>query len=232
MLSKSQARAFFLGGTGVFTAAFLALTYDSHKQVPHQTNEDKLTPQVIAGKKIWEDNNCMGCHTLFGEGAYYAPELTLIVKQKGKPYLRLFLKDPEKMYPGERKMVNYNFTDQEIEDVISFLEWCGEVDLNGFPAKPPLGRVAAPVVTTGKSDVPKPEMFKTICAACHTVGGEGGKVGPALDNVKTKFSRDEMKAWIRDPQKIKPGTAMPQIPMTDEQLDEMVGYLMSLQSDK
>ncbi len=68
MLSKSQARAFFLGGTGLFTAAFLGLTYDSHKQVPKQTNQDKLTAEVIAGKKIWEDNNCMGCHTLFGEG--------------------------------------------------------------------------------------------------------------------------------------------------------------------
>ncbi len=70
MLSKSQASAFFLGGTGLCTAAFLALTYDSHKQVPKQTNEHNLTAQVIAGKEIWEANNCMGCHTLFGEGAY------------------------------------------------------------------------------------------------------------------------------------------------------------------
>ncbi len=231
MLSKSQARAFFLGGTGLFSAAFLALTYDSHKQVPNLTNEDKLTPEVIAGKAIWEDNNCMGCHTLFGEGAYYAPELTLIVKQKGRPYLRLFLKDPEAMYPGERKMQNYNFTDEEIDNVISFLEWCGEVDLNGFPAKPPLGRVAAPVVSTGKSDVPQPEMFKTVCTACHTVGGKGNMVGPPLDAIGNKFKREDLKAWINDPQKIKPGTAMPKIPMTDEQLNEVLDYLMSLSSE-
>ena len=232
MLSKSQARAFFLGGTGVFAAAFLALTYDSHKQVPRQTNADKLTPQAVAGKKIWEDNNCMGCHTLFGEGAYYAPELTKIVERKGKPYLRLFLKDPEKMYPGDRKMQNYNFTDKEIEDVLAFLEWCGEVDLNGFPAKPPLGRVAAPVVSTGKSDVPQPEMFKSICSACHMVGGKGNKVGPPLDAIGNKFKREDLKAWISDPQKIKPGTAMPKIPMTDEQREEILDYLMSLQSEE
>ncbi len=48
MLSKSQARAFFLGGTGVFTAAFLALTVDSMRQVPKMTNEDKLSDEVIA----------------------------------------------------------------------------------------------------------------------------------------------------------------------------------------
>jgi len=130
MLSKSQARAFFLGGTGVFSLAFLALTYDSHRQVPKQTNEENLTEQVVAGKKIWEHNNCMGCHTLFGEGAYYAPELTKVVDRRGKDWIRLFLKDPQKMFPGDRKMVNYHFNEQEIEDVIAFLEWCGEVDLN------------------------------------------------------------------------------------------------------
>lgn len=228
MLSKSQARAFFLGGTGVFTLAFLALTYDSHKQVPRLTNEQNLTPKVIAGKEIWEDNNCMGCHTLFGEGAYYAPELTKVVDRRGKEWMRLFLKDPQAMYPGERKMVQYDFTEEQIEEVIAFLEWCGEVDLNGFPADPPLGRVAAPIVTTGKTDVPTPELMKTICAACHMVGGQGGNVGPALDLVGTRMEREAMKKWIADPQKIKPGTAMPQIPMTPEQLDEIVDYLISL----
>ncbi len=31
--------------------------------------------EVVLGKKVWEDNNCIGCHTLLGEGAYFAPEL-------------------------------------------------------------------------------------------------------------------------------------------------------------
>lgn len=232
MLSKSQARAFFLGGTGVFSLAFLALTYDSHKQIPAQTREENLTDEVVAGKVIWEHNNCMGCHTLFGEGAYYAPELTKVVERRGKDWIRLFLKDPQAMFPNDRKMVQYDFTDEEIEQVIAFLEWCGNVDLNGFPADPPLGRVAAPIVTTGKSDVAQPEMFQTICAACHTIGGQGGNVGPALDQVGTKMDRDAMKEWISDPQKIKPGTAMPQIPMTPEQLDEIVDYLLSLPNDQ
>ena len=138
MLSKSQAKIFFLGGTGVFSAAFLSLTFDTHRKVPAQTHADKITPAVTRGKHIWEDNNCMGCHTLFGEGAYYAPELTKVVERRGKPWMRLFLKDPEAMYPNERKMVNYHFKDDQIDDVIAFFEWCGNVDLNGFPAKPPL----------------------------------------------------------------------------------------------
>ena len=45
------------------------------------------------------------------------------------------------------------------------------------------------------------------------------------------MNEDDLKAWISDPQKIKPGTAMPQIPMTAEQLDEMVAYLISLSAE-
>ncbi len=118
MLTKSQAKVFFLGGTFVFSAAFLALTYDTHQKVPAQTNQDRITDNVVAGKKLWERNNCMGCHTLFGEGGYYAPELTKVVARRGKPWIRIFMKDPQKMFPGERKMVQYDFTDTEIEQLI------------------------------------------------------------------------------------------------------------------
>lgn len=228
MLSKSQARAFFLGGTGVFFAAFLALTIDSMRQIPKITNSDKITESVKAGKVIWEENNCMGCHTLFGEGAYYAPELTKVVDRRGAAWLKLFLKDPEAMFPGERKMTNYHFEDKEIEDVIAFLEWCGEVDLNGFPAKPPLKEVLNPVIAAANPGVEQPAMFKTICIACHKVGGAGGVVGPPLDQIGMTKDRAALKDWIANPQKIKPGTAMPKIPMTDAQLEEVVTFLLKL----
>lgn len=229
MLSKSQAKTFFLGGTAVFTAAFLALSYDSMRQVPKLTNQDQLTPAVVRGKHIWEKNNCMGCHTLFGEGAYYAPELTKVVERRGEAWIRLFLKDPEKMFPGERKMVNYRFTEDEMTDVIAFLDWCGKVNLQGFPPKPPLAGLVKPVVSGGAvSGQPQPDLFKTICAACHAVGGLGGIVGPPLDEVRNRKNRDELLAWIADPQTIKPGTPMPKIDMTDAQRAEIVDYLLSL----
>ena len=39
------------------------------------TDESKLTPSVVAGKHVWEKHSCINCHTLLGEGAYFAPEL-------------------------------------------------------------------------------------------------------------------------------------------------------------
>ena len=240
MLSKGQARTFFLGGTIVFSAAFLGLTFDTHRHIPEQTNADKITEEVIAGKKIWENNNCMGCHTLFGEGAYYAPELTNTVARRGKPWLRAFLMDPELFYPGRRKMVQYDFEEEEIEHVIAFLEWAGEVDLNGFPADPPLRKELA---TTSDANEPVellpkpvPQIFTSgTCIGCHKVSGEGGAAGeligaPPLDGVHLRKSREELIAWISDPQKIKPGTTMPDLVpalVSDAQVLEIVDYLMS-----
>ena len=235
MLSKSQAKVFFFGGTGVFTAAFLSLTIDTHRKVPAQTRQANITAEVARGKRIWEDNNCMGCHTLFGEGAYYAPELTKAVERRGKPWLRMFLKNPEAMYPNDRKMVNYHFTDAQIEDAIAFLEWCGHVDLNGFPAKPPLAEKmkatsAMPVVTTK----PIPAIFDSMaCTGCHSIGGKGGAAGvalgaPPLDEVYKRKTKDELKMWISDPQKIKPDTKMPKLPLSPEQVTEIADFLSSL----
>lgn len=246
MLSKSQAKVFFLSGTGVFSAIFIALTIDSMKQVPKLTNEDQMTEQVVAGKKIWEKNNCMGCHTLFGEGAYYAPELTQAYKRRGPEWLKVFLKDPEAMFPGERKMVNYHFTDTEIDEVIAFLQWCGQVDLNGFPADPPLKqKVSAPAPVAASASGPAlagagsppagakpaptpPPIYQALCVACHAIGGQGGTVGPALDLAYQRKTREEMIAWLTDPGKIKPGTAMPKLPLSHDQIESLADYLTGL----
>ena len=138
MLSKNQARIFFLGGTVVTFAVFIGLSWHSlSTEVPKQTNSQNITTEVIAGKHLWESNNCMGCHTLFGEGAYYAPELTKVIERRGVEYTKVVLTAKEPWAPRGRKMVAYNFSDEEAANLIEFFKWCGEADLNGFPAKPP-----------------------------------------------------------------------------------------------
>ncbi len=42
---------------------------------------------------LWEKNNCMGCHTVMGEGAYYAPELTNVISRRGEAYVKSVLMD-------------------------------------------------------------------------------------------------------------------------------------------
>lgn len=225
MLSKSAAKAFFLGGTGLCSAVFLGLTWDTFQRIPQQTNAAGITESVTRGKHLWESNNCMGCHTLFGEGAYYAPELTRVYERRGPTFISAMLKNPEAMFPGERKMTNYHFADTDIGDLVAFFQWAGTVDLNGFPAKPTLG---APAQQQLGNRPAQPQVFAQLCIACHALGGVGGTVGPALDGVGSRRDAEYLARWLRDPPGVKPGTTMPKLPLTDAQVDEMVLFLTSL----
>ncbi len=141
MLSKKQAKVFFIGGTVLFFLIFLAMSVHSLTVgIPKNTNADKLNAEINHGKLLWEQNNCMGCHTLMGEGAYYAPELTRVFSRKGPDYIRVVLNAKDGGWgPRGRKMVEYDFTKEEVDDIISFFEWMDNTYLNGFPAEPSLG---------------------------------------------------------------------------------------------
>lgn len=46
---------------------------------------------AIDGKRVFQSFNCMGCHTLVGNGAYFAPDLTKLYGQVGPAWLEAFL---------------------------------------------------------------------------------------------------------------------------------------------
>jgi len=132
MLSKKQARAFFLGGTLVTFLIFIGLTVYSLSAAQDQSHKENITESVARGKKLWETNNCMGCHTIMGEGAYYAPELTKVIDRRGEGYIKAVLMSPISWQPNKRKMVAYNMSEEEALDMVEFFKWINNIDLNGF----------------------------------------------------------------------------------------------------
>jgi nitric oxide reductase subunit C len=138
-MNKRQSRHFAIACTGMAALAFLVLTVDSHRQFPELTNAENITPEVIHGKDVWHDNNCINCHTLFGEGAYYAPDLTKITKLRGDAYLTAYMKNPADFYDENthrRLMPRQDLSDKDIADLIAFLDWVSEVDNQGWPPRP------------------------------------------------------------------------------------------------
>jgi len=139
MLSKNQARLFFLGGTVVFFLIFLALSaHTLSSGIPKQTHSENVSEAVVQGKIIFDDNNCMGCHTIMGEGAYYAPELTKVIDRRGAPFVKAVMMSKTPWTLTGRKMVAYDFTEEQADNMVAFLTWIGQMDLNGFPPEPDL----------------------------------------------------------------------------------------------
>ncbi|SRR5690554_5955050 len=136
--TKGMARNIYYGGSLFFILVFLALAYHTEKTFPERTNDDQITEAVARGKHIWESNNCIGCHTLLGEGAYFAPELGNVFYRRGgeedfKTFLPAWMKMQPLNIPGRRKMPQFNLTDEQLDDLTAFLEWTAKINTNDWP---------------------------------------------------------------------------------------------------
>ncbi len=133
--TKAMARNIFYGGSAFFMLLFLALTFDTSTALPERDNRQNLTHTVAMGKRLWEENNCIGCHTLLGEGAYYAPELGNAYKRYGgKEGIIAFIKSrPVEGIPGRRSMPQFNFSDEELDALAEFLKYSSEINTAGWP---------------------------------------------------------------------------------------------------
>lgn len=133
--TKAMARNIFYGGSAFFILLFLALTFDTHTVLPERDNRQNLTESVAAGKLLWEVNNCVGCHSLLGEGAYFAPELANVTQRYGgKEAVKAFIASrPKDGIPGRRSMPQFNFTDEELQQLADFLEYVSGIDSADWP---------------------------------------------------------------------------------------------------
>lgn len=75
------------------------------------------------------------------------------------------------------------------------------------------------------------DMFSSKgCVGCHSIGGQGGQIGPRLDAVGDRYSAEWLYKWLKDPAAVKPGTAMPNLHLTDNERALLVFYLVTLRS--
>ncbi len=134
--TKGMARNIFYGGSLFFILLFLVLTFDTTQALPALDNSGNITPQVAHGKQLWEENNCIGCHTLLGEGAYFAPELGNVYTRFGnsKEAIKGFIMSrPKEGIPGRRSMPQFNFNDEELDAIAEFLKYSSEINAAGWP---------------------------------------------------------------------------------------------------
>jgi len=139
-ITKNMAKNIYFGGGLFAILVFAGLTLDTVHQIPKLSNDDKITESVVRGKNLWEVNNCVGCHTILGEGAYYAPELGNVFNRRGasdeatfKAYMNGWMAAQPLNEPGRRKMPQFNLTEDEVNDISDFLIWTSKVHSNEWP---------------------------------------------------------------------------------------------------
>lgn len=188
-----------------FAAALLATTPSS-----------AMPPAPGVGMGIWQANGCEGCHTLYGQGGAYAPDLTHIYTMRGGDYLREFLANPPAFHPNQRQMPHFGLTKSETDNVLAFLQWIGEQpEAQYWPPRPILvsggGTVIEPVTISAApaaSDDPVvrgQRLFSSapaICSTCHSLQADVVIVGPSLAGIAnragSRVEAQNAEAYIRN----------------------------------
>jgi nitric oxide reductase subunit C len=142
VMTKTMARNIFYGGSLFFILIFVGLSAHSHWYIRNvSTDESTLSASVVAGKHIWEKHSCVNCHSILGEGAYYAPEVGNVMARWG------VLDDPDAAFEtlkgwmdamptgieGRRQMPNFGLTDEEYRNLADFLIWTNRINTQNWP---------------------------------------------------------------------------------------------------
>ena len=93
------------------------------------------------GKRIWERHACINCHTILGEGAYFAPELGNVWVRYGgrenpeaaRDALKAWIANQPTGIEGRRQMPNFHLSDQELNDLVDFLKWTSDIKTQDWP---------------------------------------------------------------------------------------------------
>ncbi len=112
-------------------------------------SEEEAGALLHLGKLGSQAKNCMDCHTLLGNGAYYAPDLTkswldpawgpdgamqaLTGKNTKEEAIAEFLQHPDQYPTHARMMPDLGITAEEAKGLVAFLKHMSSIDTNGFP---------------------------------------------------------------------------------------------------
>ena len=104
------------------------------------------------------------------------------------------------------------------------------------------GCAKAPSVTVAGGDAQRgaSAIARYGCTGCHAIPGVTGhasNVGPPLDGIAKRTyvggvlanTPDNMVHWLRDPQGADPGTAMPNVGVTEADAKDIAAYLYTLE---
>lgn len=234
-MTGKTARLIFWLGTLSSAAIFLWMTYDFHVQTPRLTHTEKLSEEVVAGKKVWHKYNCNDCHTILGFGGYYAPDMTKAFYRLGESNIASIVQHPEVIYKNSfRKMPQLGVTETETRHLVTFLRWVGEIENRKWPPQDEKFVQAYKLREAQPQKLEKVHIVMGACGGCHTFEHQGRDVGGDFAVIANRitYDRQTLINFIINPQSVRPGVTMPPQDVSPQTAGVIADFLLSLKSTK
>lgn len=184
----------------------------------HEAADNPAAPELARGQQVFEDSGCRGCHKLGGIGGVLGPELDKVGARRSPEWLKKHFLAPASVTAGSA-MPPQKFAETNLEAIVLFM-----LSETGESARGYYGSMKVlPNTREGQ------RLFQQKgCIGCHSVGGKGGNVGPALDDVGLRRTSEWMVQHFREPQSVTPGTVMPRFGFTETEARALTDFLLHL----
>jgi len=212
-----------LGWTGL-TVAAVATTpkTDSRLAIDYSAPTDwlQLSPEEMAGIGYYRKENCASCHTL-GEpsgGAknpHVGPDLANVPVKKSAAWMIAHFKHPSAMVPGSA-MPAILLSDSQLNALAAFLLKLTPNNAEALSHAPDFAVNGALV------------FLSNNCGMCHKVNGVGMILGPPLNGLTRRRSKEWVVKHFADPAALSPGSVMPSYKFSSKEMDDLVAYLFTL----
>lgn len=206
----------------VFGAVFLgSLILSPYLEAPEsqEPRPTDATPRREEGRRLAQDFNCGACHNVGSgtepklPGNFPAPDLSHIGDKVRAEWLFTFLRQPTTLRPWlKARMPSFSFTDEEALAVAEYM-----MTLKDSAAQSPglnlqAREIGSPGYINAGSRLASKDYFD--CLSCHQQGdkkpeGPPEQWAPDLALASQRLKPDWVIRWLKEPQKIQPGTAMP-----------------------
>lgn len=230
----------------VFTLLETGLRYSVRHHAREILVPERTSAMAQQGVKVYAQH-CVQCHGAPG----VAPKLASLALQPSPgPLVHMTQRwQPNELYwivSNGIKMTGmqawrFHLSEREIWNVVALIERLpGMTPQQGQAlfATPPeaVGEVQAEAVRPD-ADRGRVALAQYACQSCHVLPGVPGPrvdVGPSLkDFSRQRYlagrlpnTEDNLVRWIRDPQQVKPGSAMPALQVTERDARDMARWLL------
>lgn len=86
-----------------------------------------------------------------------------------------------------------------------------------------------PIVEKNPQEIEGQRLYSSLrCQSCHSIAGKGGIIAPALDAVGSRKNKEWLIDHFKNPQKVSPGSVMPNFGLLDIEINNLVVYMSSL----
>jgi nitric oxide reductase subunit C len=209
------ALAFVIWSSLTLAALAGSPNHSSARSVPVQHQRALLlAPDELAGLEYFRRESCQRCHNLLEGDPKVGPNLAGLETRRSPDWMESHFRKPAD--ESISKPGNQPLSAAQMNALVTLIS-----RLTPEKARD-LGEAPEPIIAG--ADV----FVSNLCSSCHKINGAGGNVGPSLNGLAERRSRQWVEKHFQSPRVMSPGSIMPPYHFPENQQDEIISYLFQL----